>query len=139
MRLVSVGSWSGAHTHTYPRHPNPTSPPRPRPPSSCSGLAGLPRLRMLSLTLFEALPPACHALLGQLRQLEELHIYLTPSQPTQFEFQPGGCAHLSSSGVSTASPPCAGASNLHKLETQKPPTCLPSPGSLECLQARWPS
>lgn len=64
-------------------------------PRLLSGLAGLLRLRMLSLTLSEALPPACHALLGLLRQLEELHIYLTPSQPTQFEFQPGALAELS--------------------------------------------
>lgn len=60
-----------------------------------STLAGLPRLRLLSLTVTAALPGDSHRQLAQLSALEELHLYLQPSQPTQFEFQPGALAELS--------------------------------------------
>lgn len=65
------------------------SSPRCLRPPPCSTLAGLPRLRLLSLTVTAALPGDSHRQLAQLSALEELHLYLQPSQPTQFEFQPG--------------------------------------------------
>ncbi len=52
-----------------------------------SSLAGLPLLRLLSLTIAgEAVP---HRELGALHRLEELHVYLAPSTPARFDFQPG--------------------------------------------------
>lgn len=68
--------------------------PTPHPPQPCSALSSLPRLRLLSLTLTEALPAGHHRQLAALRSLEELHLYFLPSQPTAFEFQPSGLAAL---------------------------------------------
>lgn len=52
-----------------------------------SSLEGLPLLRLLSLTIAgEAVP---HRELGALHRLEELHVYLAPSTPARFDFQPG--------------------------------------------------
>lgn len=59
------------------------------PPWSRSTLAGLPRLRLLSLTLTGALPIDGHRQLARLAALEELHLYLQPSTPTPCDFQPG--------------------------------------------------
>lgn len=64
------------------------------PPCPRSALAALPRLRLLSLTLTEALPAGHHRQLAALKGLEELHLYLLPSQPAAFEFQPGALAPL---------------------------------------------
>lgn len=62
------------------------------PPALLSSLAGLPRLRLLSLTVgSEAVP---HRELGALQALEELHIYLAPPTPSRFDFQPGALAAL---------------------------------------------
>lgn len=69
------------------------TPPRSAAPP-CSALASLPRLRLLSLTLTEALPAGHHRQLAALRSLEELHLYFTPAQPTAFEFQPSALAAL---------------------------------------------
>lgn len=66
----------------------------PTPPQPCSALSSLPRLRLLSLTLTEALPAGHHRQLAALRSLEELHLYFLPSQPTAFEFHPSGLAAL---------------------------------------------
>ncbi|KAL4452339.1 hypothetical protein ABPG75_008001 [Micractinium tetrahymenae] len=63
------------------------------PPALLSSMAGLPRLRLLSLTVTdEAGIP--HRELGALRGLEELHLYLAPSGPAHFDFQPGALAAL---------------------------------------------
>lgn len=76
-------------THDVPRPPLPTSSFPGR-----SALASLPRLRLLSLTLVEALPAASHRQLAALRALEELHLYLLPRDPTAFQFQPAALAAL---------------------------------------------
>lgn len=52
----------------------------------CRSLAGLPRLRLLSLTLVGGAVP--HRELGTLAGLEELHIYLAHPTPARFDFQP---------------------------------------------------
>lgn len=72
----------------------PSSPHLAPPPHPCSALASLPRLRLLSLTLTDALPAGHHRQLAALRSLEELHLYFTPAQPTAFEFQPSALAAL---------------------------------------------
>ncbi|KAL4450023.1 hypothetical protein ABPG77_010692 [Micractinium sp. CCAP 211/92] len=62
------------------------------PPALLSSLAGLPLLRLLSLTIAgEAVP---HRELGALHRLEELHVYLAPSTPARFDFQPSALAAL---------------------------------------------
>ncbi len=66
----------------------------PSHPCLCSALASLPRLRLLSLTLTEALPAGHQRQLAGLRSLEELHLYFSPSQPTAFQFQPSGLTTL---------------------------------------------
>lgn len=76
-------------------------------PTSRSSLAGLPRLRLLSLTVgSEAVP---HRELGALQALEELHIYLAPPTPSRFDFQPGEAPRREACLVATGCAPAVSA------------------------------